>query len=524
MSTRSDLVTISAADLAQIEHLVETLEESALDAQRMLALDSAGWVALDGFDGDIISMEKIRDVSRRARLAALADPLIRRAVALSVAYVWGGGCTVTAQQEDGAEQDLNAVVQALYADEGNIAAWCGPQAREERERTLRHTGEVFYSLPTSPLSGRVQVRGIPAWQVTDIITNPEDETEVWYYERRWSTRVARTGLDGLSAATSTETRVTYYPDVTYRPARRPRTIDGHEIAWDSPVIHARVNPVAGRGTPDLLPALPWAEGFAEYLKDWARHMKALSRFAWKATAKTAPGASRARSAIATGTVDGSTPTGQTAIMRPEQDLTPALRSGAVIDADSGKPLAAMVAAATDIPVTMLLGDPGQTGARAVAETLTPAFENPIRARQQLHGDLERRVVEYAIREAVRAVQGPLKGTISRDPSTGREVVTLRGEQPVAVNVEFPRLSQVDVKVLVDAIVAADGVDKLPELLVSRLLLSALGVQDADDWLEQLVDPDTGAFVPPSLSTAAAAGVAAAQAARDGGDLDSPPGL
>jgi hypothetical protein len=45
------------------------------------------------------------------------------------------------------------------------------------------------------------------------------------------------------------------------------------------------------------------------------------------------------------------------------------KSGATIDSESGKPLAAMVAAALGMSVTMLLADPGTTGARAVAETL-----------------------------------------------------------------------------------------------------------------------------------------------------------
>lgn len=518
MTTIEQHVTITADELAGLEHTIDNLREAALDAQRALAAEDQGWARLDELaEGQALTREDIRKAAKMARVMSLADPLIRRATALSVAYVWGGGCTVSARQEDGDEQDVNEVVQAFYADPSNSATFTSAQAREERERTYRHTGETFHSLFTAPATGRVQVRDIPAHQIVDILTNPEDEVDVWLYKRVWTSRAVQATTAGTTTIAST-TRTVYYPDINFRPTRRPRSIDGNDVAWDAPVIHTKVNPTGGRGTPDLLPALSWARGYKGYLEDWARYMKALSRFAWKATARTRAGAASARTAIGARAADSTNQVGQTMITGEGNDLTPALRSGATIDAESGKPLAAMVSAATDVPLTMLLGDPGATGARAVAETLTPAFENPIRARQRLHGELETKVCEYVVREAVRARR--LAGTFRIDPLTGRETYALRGDQPVIITAKFPKLSQVDVKVLMEAVATADALEVLPPLLTAQLAMSALEVDDMDDWLEDLADAN-GNFVNPKTSTAAAAGERAVQAARDGRDLDQP---
>jgi hypothetical protein len=164
-------------------------------------------------------------------------------------------------------------------------------------------------------------------------------------------------------------------------------------------------------------------------------------------------------------------------------------------------MAAMVAAATNVPVTMLLADPGVTGARATAETLDAPLHNVIKARRTLHGDLQRAVLHHVVREAVRAPQGPLRGTVLRDPTTGRELVTLTEGQPIDFDVSFPSVEKTDPKTLMDAIVAADGIDKLPDLLIVRLAMLALGVEDVDAWLEKVTD-DNGDFVPPSDAAAA----------------------
>lgn len=496
----TDTVTLPSGELAALENYVETLEESLLDARRLLATDDYGWATVGDWARDgVIPREVVQQVVTLARIMAIADPLIRRACSLHKAYVWGGGVTISAKQERGAEQDVNAVVQAFLDDPSNKAAFTSAQAREHLEHQLQTDGEAFHALPTSPLSGRVQVRQIPSAEIADIVTNPEDAIDVWYYKR---TYVEKSLIaQGSSTVTSSQTVTAYYPDINHRPATRPRSIDGHEVRWDSPVIHTAVNVSGGRGTPDLYAALPWARGYKGFLEDWATLVKALSRFAFRATAKNKPGAAKARSAIAAAPAAGDGQVGQTVIQGEGQTFEAIGKSGATIDSESGRPLAAMVAAATNVPVTMLLADPGVTGARATAETLDRPMHEVIKARRTLHADLIGEVLGYVIREAVRAVQGPLKGKVLRDPATGRELVTLAGDQTYRIDVDFPSLDQVDVKVLMDAINLADGLDKLPPLLIARLAMLALGVDDADEWLEEITDAE-GNFKDPADAAAA----------------------
>lgn len=495
-------MTVDAAptveDYAALADMVELLEENLVDAQ--LALEDRGWTKLS-LDGEMFTREDLRRTARLARLMAVADPLIRRAVNLRTAYVWGSGVTIQAAQEQDGQQDVNAVVQAFLDDPSNQASFASGQAREELERRLATDGQAFHALVTSPLSGRVQVRVLPADEVEDIVTNPEDATEPWFYKRTYTATVVEAGYAGTR--TRRETRTVYYPAVGYWPRLRPSTIDGRPVEWDKPVLHTVVNRPDGSpwGVGDVFAALPWARGYKEFLEDWARLVKALSRFAFRATAKSKAGAGAVRSKItaAPATADGTV--GQTVITGEGQSFEAIGKSGATIDSGSGRPLAAMVASGTDVPVTMLLADPGVTGARATAETLDDPLRLMADMRRALHAVLIRRVLNYVIDQAIKTPQGPLKGRVSVDPVTGLEVVELAGGQDRGLSVDWPSLEQDDLKTVIDAIVAADGTDLVPELVTLRLLLLALDVENIDEILETVTDGD-GNFVPPRDATAA----------------------
>ena len=501
-----DYIAMPAAEVARMEHLVETLEESLLDAQRLLAADDYGWSKFgDATVNGTFTRDHIRQVSALARMMATADPLIRRAVVIHSAYLWGSGCAISAQQENGAEQDVNQVVQDFLDHPLNQKSFTSNAAREQLEKLHKTDGEFFLALFTAPLTGQVQVRQLPTAEITEVISNPEDSLEVWFYKRTFTAKrlVAR----GVETVVQETQEVIYYPDVNYRPRVRARRLNGHVIQWDSPVVHSAVNVAAGRGVPDLYAALPWARGYKGFLEDWATLIKALSRFAFRATAKNRAGGARTREVIATRAVDANGQAGATVIQGEGQTFEAIGKSGATIDSESGRPLAAMVAAATDVPVTILLGDPGVTGARATAETLDRPFHEVIKSRRSVWTDLIRVILDYVVREAVRAPRGPLKGVISRDPFNDRELVALRGDQPIQFEVDFPKLDKADVKTMMDAIKVADDMDKLPPLLVARLAMLALDVDDLDKWLEEITDED-GNFIDPVDAQAARSQVGA----------------
>ncbi|WP_344641712.1 hypothetical protein, partial [Kitasatospora cystarginea] len=174
-------------------------------------------------------------------------------------------------------------------------------------------------------------------------------------------------------------------------------------------------------------AINWARAYKTYLEQWATLMSALSRYAWRTTAAGSKQARQVRAAVTAAnprTADTTDPSqvGQMVVTSPDATLEAIPKSGATIDSESGRPLAMMVAAALDLPVTMLLGDPGQTGARAVAETLDQPTELAMQQRREVWRSADLRILRYVIAEAVRAPRGALKGKIRRDQFRDRETV------------------------------------------------------------------------------------------------------
>ena len=157
-------------------------------------------------------------------------------------------------------------------------------------------------------------------------------------------------------------KVAYYPALRYRPTTRPRFIDEHEVMWDAPVLHVSVNRLDGWkfGIGDAYASLSWARGYKDFLADWATLVKALSQFAFRASTKGSK-AQKLRERIArrpTTTAPDGNPNSVGATMVTGEDVTfeAIPKTGATIDSESGRPLAAMIAAGLDIPVTILLAD------------------------------------------------------------------------------------------------------------------------------------------------------------------------
>jgi hypothetical protein len=512
--------------VAEMQEMLRAEQESNLllleeNADLELALEDRGWRRMSLSDNVEFSRSGMRRMVALCQVMAVKNPLIKRGLALRTFYVWGLGVSIAARstgpdRDNAQAQDVNAVVQEFLDDDGNKASLTGEQAHEENERALGTDGNVFFALFTSPLTGRVQVRTLPFDEVDDVITNPEDRSEPWFYKRRWTATV----IDPVTATAKPTEQIAYYPARGYRPAARFRTIDGHPVYWDAPVVHVRVNGKATWkfGIPDAYAAIDWARAFKEFLEDWAKLVKALSRFAFRATT---PGSKARRQAVAaklseaapvSATTGRTQDVGATAVTAPGQTLEAIPKTGATIDSESGRPLAMMVAAALDVPVTMLLSDPGQTGARATAETLDRPTELMAGMRRAIWGAALQQVLSYVVDSAVKAPRGPLKGTVTRDPETGRERVTLAGDTERTVDVTFPDLDEVDIEKVMKALTAADSLDVVPPLVLARLVLQALGVEQVDEILEELVD-ENGNFVSPSAN----AGQAAADAFRQGRD-------
>lgn len=475
-----------AEDLVAERLTNELLREAVADLE-MLYREDLGWKRIGDTEGQF-SHEGRKKIAKLADLMATGNALIKRGLNLRAAYIWGQGVTATIA-DDGAEgQDVNAVWAEFWDEPSNRAVLTSSEAQVRLERKLGTAGEVFFALPTDPLTGRVRVRRIPPGQIVDRICDPDDEATVWLYKRSWTAIVHRQA-DGKKIP---EERVEYFPALGFWPKDRLKIwYDGKPIRWEAPVRHIAVNVMDEdwRGLGDCFPAMPWAKLDKEFLEDLGLYMRAMTRILGQVTAKNGRAAQAAAAAARGAAPTAGNPNGVAGVfgMDPNSTFSMVSKTGAHIDADSHRPFATMVAAALDVPLTMLLGDPGATGARAVAETLDQPTELTMRLRQEVHAEFLRDLSDYVIDMAVVAPRGPLRGAVARDGD--RLVITLPEGDQRALDVDWPEFSSMPLDVLVKAIAAADQTEAYPPLLTFLSLAKAFAVDDVDDWVEKLTDDD-----------------------------------
>jgi hypothetical protein len=509
----------SMSDSPQVDSLSEALraeqETNLLLTESIAELeqDNRGWLRLDGYARQLqFTRQGLIEIAASARLNWLANPLIQRAVNVRMFYTWGQGVEVSARDED-----VNVLVQAFMDDPMNQQVLFGHDARQDKDRALQLDGNLFFALFTQPLTGRVQVRSIPWSEVTQVISNPQDREERWFYKREWTA----TTIDPATGSISTKLQTAFYPALGYRPQTRMKQLGPAEVMWDSPVLHLKAGGLDGMdfGVSEVFSALSWARAYKGFLEDWASLAKALSKFAWKGKAKLGR-VSAMRAAVEAPTVSGGLPprnvpgAGQAMISDGTADLTPISKTGATLDADSGRPLAMMVAAAMDIPYTILMGD-ADMGNLATAKTLDRPTELAMQSRREMYSGFYRQLCDYVVDQAVKAPRGVLRGTVGRD-EYGREVITLAGDADRSVDIEWPSILEHDVKELVDAIVAADGTGRVPPEMICRWLLLALGAENVDEIMADLT-ADDGTFLDPGLAAQVTAGAEAVRQFRAGQD-------
>lgn len=521
-SATAPIVEQLQTQLRAEQETVLVLTESLADMQ--LALEDKGWQSIAAAVNSDFTPEARKALRSMCRTMTIANPLLKRGVQIRTGYVWGQGVQVTARADKTDQaQDVNAVVQAFWV--ANTTTFTGNAAHDQIESAAATEGDVFFTCFTMPTTGAVQVRRALADEVVDIVTNPEDREEPWYYIRHVPQQVVEPGVEGTR--TRRQVAKVAHPALGYRPATRPRSINGMPIQWDAPIKHVKVNPVEGWrfGVPDVYASLAWARAYKDFLIDWAQLTRSLSKIAWQATGGTTGRAAKVAQEIAR-TANGAGvgpvpplgaapagPAGQAAVGTPDVKLEAVSKSGATIDANSGKPLAGMAAAGLGLPVTMLLADPGVTGARAVAETLDLPTILEMGMRRLLWQAAYTDIIEYVIDQAAIAPGGALRGTMSRD-EWGRFRVDLAGDVEKTLDWEWPPLVDIDPVELVKAITESADTTigrAVPKVLL-RLLLNALGVKDVDEVLEGVTGPD-GEWIDPDMN----AGQAAVDAFRRGED-------
>ena len=482
--------------------VVDTLIERIGELEMVIQDRDFEWQQLSGEGVMEFSRDALAGIIRTARLMYLKNPLIQRAVRVQAHYVFGQGFSVKAQDEE-----VDVLVQKFMEDPANTRVMTDQQSAVMVDEELTVTGNLFVALFTDPSTGRVVLRLIPVEEIPEIICNPEDAQEVWYYRRQHTGGTVNTS----TGSQTIEPKTTYYPDWQYTPTPLPTSFNGQEIAWGSPVYHVKVGGFNQMrfGVPEVYAALDWARSVTRDLEDYASLRRSLSRWAWRVTSGggargVAALKSRFNTTIGDGSNDGESnppPTsGSMFLSTPNTSLEPIRTAGAAPHPDEGRRLWLMVSAGTGIPETILAGD-ADVGNLATAKTLDRPTELQMTDRMQLWKTVYEDLTSYLIEKGITSPKGLLKGQgrMVPDPYTGDQMVELTGttegggERSTHVDVEFPSVLERDMVARVTAIVSAVNASTTPvmthETLV-RLILTALGVDDiAGEWekLQPVID-------------------------------------
>jgi len=461
---------------------IEYLQESIYQLEQQL--QEVGWQQLGAWSQKEFSREGLRQINMMARIYFLKNPLIKRAVLTQSQYVMGQGINIEAEDEE-----VDQVVQDFLDDPKNRQELTEQQALMQKETELQLFSNFFFVLFVNRATGKVRVRTIDPDEIEDIITNPEDSKEPWYYKRVYYARKYNMETGQYEEG---HQQVVYYPDWNIR---RPRgTIGGHPVEQGAYIYHVSVNKLTGMkfGVSEIYAACDWARAYKEFLENWASLVKSLQKFAWKKKTKGTQKqvenlAKQAQSSFQ------ELEAGATAVMGQGNDLEPVKTQGATISAQDGRHLKLMVSAATGI-FEHYFGDPS-TGNLATAKAMERPMELMFRDRQQLWKSIFQEILNFIIKQSVKAPQGLLNGEVYQDDQ-GYEFIQLGNdtegeERSKMINISFPELLEKDTHARVEAIINAfthQGMQIKPFYnikYVTRLLLQALGEDNIDEKLEEM---------------------------------------
>ena len=243
-----------------------------------LALQNVEWRREINLSWLEFSRWGIQQIMLISRLYYIKNPLIRRAIDISAAYVFGRGYEVSSDDDD-----ANEVLQEFF--EANRAT-LGQIALVELEKRKYYDGNLFFAFFADTADkGTVQVRDIDATEIQDILCNPEDADDPWFYKREWTQRIPN-----LSNGTvQSQSQARWYPAIGYvdKAKDKPDKMGGVEIAWDVPVLHRKCGKVSKWrfGCPLIYPAIDWAKAAKRFLEHCNTVKAALAQIALKVTTK-----------------------------------------------------------------------------------------------------------------------------------------------------------------------------------------------------------------------------------------------
>lgn len=470
----------------------------------------------------------IQQIILISRLYYIKNPIIRRLIDVASQYVFARGVEVSSP-----DPDANEVLQNFF--ERNRST-LGQIALTQHERSKYTDGNLFFVFfPDVENTGEVNVRTIDATEIQDIICDPDDADQPWYYRRAWTQR----SFDPVTGTVGTQSIDAWYPALGWDPESpnptdsspqvialksRPDKIGDIPVRWDNPVYHRKCGTVAKWhfGCPLIYPALDWAREARRFLEACASVMQALSQIALKITTKGGQQALAGVKQQMGSTVGPSTPLwdnnppavpGATFASGPGTTLEAFKTTGAGQDPEKVRQYKLMCTMVVGVPETFL-GDVS-TGNLATATTLDRPTELVFLERQEAWREDLVAIGKYVLSVSARANNGALREAMGRrqiDSSqlefrevarillpTGRwmyveEKARRKMSRPSTVEVKciFPSIREGDIPQLVGAVTMAmtlgnkmGTVVGIDEKAGITMLLEYLGYEDAAELAEEM---------------------------------------
>lgn len=405
--------------------VTEELREVGEFGRAQLAIEDIGWRPLMGIaeSTNSFTLDTLHHASELCRAVATVNPLVGRGLRVRTGYIWGSGVSVVPSQFIQGPGRPRTVNLAPELPEGIEDVLTGTLAQLELERSSGTDGNLFFLVDRRTK----EVQRIPFEEITEGVSQRGNRERLLYIRRTWNDwdleldfgsdlelnpitdpkasargrswiRADREGDSGGSAKFSF--RDVWYPTPAgLRAMGRSRTqekIAGDPVDTSKVLVHVPFNRLTGWrwGVPDVLPAVWWTKAYKEYLENCATLTKAYARFAWKVTSDKSRSVRRTASAMsqaprhdpATGQPLN---VGASAALGAGQDLS-AVGGNTKVDFDAGRPLAAMIASALDVPLPALLEDPSIAN-NSAATSLDESTKLVMQARQQVINDMFRTI-------------------------------------------------------------------------------------------------------------------------------------
>ncbi len=501
----TDLEGLTELATTQGIHL-DFMEERIAELE--LELEDVGWQRENGRATFEFQTHNLLRMINWARIMYLKNPLINHGVEVQADYVFAQGITIAATDSDGEEKYAKAL-QAFISHPKNKAELFDLDCMWMKEVRQQTEGNIFFALFVKKGSP-VVIRTIPVEDIMgsgDIIRNPEDRREPWYYKRKWRAEK----FDTATGETTYEDQCAYYPDWQYEPKEgtRPTQIGDHPVHWDIRIMHVKTGGTDEMkyGMPETYQALPWARATVRDLEDYATVKRALARFAWNVTTK---GGKPAIDAVRTKLKSSATrsepiernPAPAVASVWAGAEgyqLDPIRTAGAQPESTAGRAIRVMVGTGLGLPDTILSGD-AATGSLATGKTLDRPTELKMLKRQQHWANLFMNLCTFSI--AAQLGEDVFKDDNTYSFTEAEKTIEDLGRK-YGIRIAFPPVLERDAKGRVDAVISAatlDGKAKahtMTDKILVGLLAQALGMDnELDEWLEKLkFDEDDNLLVP-----------------------------